>query len=162
MQLCSHKNPKEPLEKKTQFGHSFFLNLSKSFQHLLPKWATFHMSQYHMAFQVTKIKMASCWTFLLQASSLLPHSPWMSTKLLPTKISNSQPLEWTIHEQACSFQSLPKLAHASNHLNKSEFVKSHSFSSHLLEKLHHLPKLPSIHIFCNLQIPCKIVQLHDT
>lgn len=88
----------------------------------------FHMSQYHVAVQVTTIKMASYWTLPFQASSLLPHSPCMSTKLLPTKTSNSQPLEWTIHEPACFLQSLPQLAHALNHLNKvnlSTLIPSH-------------------------------------
>ncbi len=47
-----------------------------------------------------------------------------------------------------------------NHLNKSEFVRSHSLLLHLLEKQHHLLRLPMLHLFRKLLIPCKTVHLH--
>jgi hypothetical protein len=156
------QEPKGTPRKENTIWPYLLLEFVKIIPTSFAQVAAFHMSQYHVAIQVTTIKMASCWTFPFKASFVLPHSPCMSTKLLPTKTSNSQPLESTIHEQAYSLQSLHKLAHALNHLNKNEFVRSHSFSSHLLEKLHHLPKLPNIHVFCNLLFPCKNVQLHNT
>jgi diadenosine tetraphosphatase ApaH/serine/threonine PP2A family protein phosphatase len=47
-----------------------------------------------------------------------------------------------------------------DHLNKHESVGTNPFSLHSLEKLHHLLRLPILHIFCELLIPCKNVQLH--
>jgi hypothetical protein len=48
-----------------------------------------------------------------------------------------------------------------NHRNKSEFVRTHSFSSNLWSvKQHHFFQLPILHILCKILIPCKNVQLH--
>ncbi len=98
----------------------------------------------------------------LQASSMLPHFAYMSTKLLPTKTSNSQRV-WT----SCLWTSLPssnvrKAAQCFNQLNKSEFVRTHSLLLHLLEKLHHHLQSPILHMFCKLPIACKYVELHYT
>ncbi len=40
----------------------------------------------------------------LQASSMLPHFPHMSTKLFPTEVADSQHFELSVHEHACSLQ----------------------------------------------------------
>ncbi len=101
---------------------------------------------------------------LVEHSPSILHAPtffmYMSTRLHPTKTLDSQPL-WMI----CSWTFLPssgatKPACAFYHFNKSEFVGTHSFLLHLLEKLDHLLRLPILNIFCKLFIQCKNVQLH--
>ncbi len=65
----------------------------------------------------------------------------------------------TTHEKAYHLQVLQN-QHMHCHLNKREFVKTHSFSLWLLDKLNRFLRLPILHIFCKLLIPCKNVELH--
>jgi len=132
--------------------------LLKESKCLLPL-PTFHMSQYHGApsdhiFRWHLVEhfpsKLNAPTFCIHFHEATPHKDIRLTTSLKELFMNKP----TIFK--CSLRSTYL-----NHLNKSEFVRTHSLSR-LLEKLHHPPKLPILHMFCKLLIACKYIELHYT
>ncbi len=114
-----------------------------------------------MVLQWPHFEMASCWTISKhpQCSHILHTCPLSYS---PQRHQTHNEFEQAVYEQACHLQMFVKQHNALNQLNKSEFVRTHSLLSHLLEKLHHHLQSPILHMFCKLPIACKYVELHYT